>query len=143
MGNPDPEVDPARGQLAFKSLPAQLAEVPNSEDDDAPLFVQMTSAATVHTEPDFPAHHGANPSHKTLFDAGVTAPMSLFYTAGVLSNWDRGACTGSRPAEDLNNAAPSSAAWHHAPLNGTEAAAVSTGPGADAVLRQSRGMGSR
>ncbi|CAL8467042.1 g6578 [Coccomyxa elongata] len=103
MGNPDPEVDPARGQLAVKSLPAQLVEVPNSEDDDDPLPVGITYAATLHTEPDNAAHHGG------------------------------------RSAEDLDDAAPSSAAGQLAPLGGTKAAAPSTGPRANAVLQQSSG----
>lgn len=140
MGNLDPEVDPARGQLAVKSLPAQLAEVPNSQDDDAPLPVGITSAATVHTEPDMAAHHGAVPSHKAPSAACDTVAMSLFCSAVVLLDWDWGACIGSRAAEDLDNAAPSSAARHPAPLDGTEAAAPSTGRRATAVLQRSKGM---
>lgn len=90
MGNPDPEVDPARGQLAVKSLPARLVEVPNSEDDDDPLPVGITSAATLHTEPDNAAHHGAILSpHKVALHACDTVAMRLFSTAGVLSNGDR------------------------------------------------------
>lgn len=44
LGNPDPEANPARGQPAFKSLPAHMAEVPNSEDEDCIMQTEAIPA---------------------------------------------------------------------------------------------------
>jgi hypothetical protein len=67
IGNPDPEVDPARGQLASKSLPSQLAEVPNSEDDDVEMPVGNLHPAMQPTEAEATPHPGVPPISDVVY----------------------------------------------------------------------------
>ncbi len=79
IGNPDPGEDPALGQLASKSLPSQLAEVPNSEDDDMEVPLGNLHLAMEPTEAENGPEPGMCPSQWPSSGQSSSLQITVLY----------------------------------------------------------------